>query len=128
MTARRRRSFGRAIVLRSRLARLLDARRLPATIAQVVQLRTTNPAAAHDRDRVDGRRVDREDPLDADAARHLADREGLADATALARDAHALEGLQSLLVAFAHAHVHAQRVAGCEIRQVLADLRPGSFL
>jgi hypothetical protein len=72
--------------------------------------------------------VQREDTLHADAARHLAHGERLADAATLARDAHALERLQTLLVALAHPHVHPQRIARVESRQVTAQLLLRHFL
>ena len=55
--------------------------------------------------------MEREDPLDADAARDLAHGEGLARAAAAAGDDHALEDLDPLLVALVHPHVDADRVA-----------------
>src|SRR5690606_12805658 len=92
----------------SALAPLLDPGRLAAPqTTQVVQLRPTDPTAPHHLDRLDRRRVQREDPLDADAARDLAHGEALADPCPAAADAHPLEGLDPLLVTLTHAHVHA---------------------
>jgi len=58
--------------------------------------------------------VEREDALDTDAVRDLADGEGGPDAVPATGDADALEGLQTLLLPFLHADVHAERVAGAE--------------
>src|SRR6476661_9536723 len=85
---------------------LLDARRLAGEVAEVVQLRATHATAADDREVADHRAVHGEDALHADAVRDLANGEGLADATAAAGDAYALERLQTLLLAFTDSHVH----------------------
>jgi hypothetical protein len=66
--------------------------------------------------------VQREDALHAHAAGDLADRERLAHAAVLARDADALERLDALLLALAHADVHAQGVARAELRDVVAQV------
>src|ERR1035437_1994169 len=92
----------------------LDARGLAGHVAEIEQLRPTHAAAAHDGDLGEHRRVHREDALDAHTVRDLADRERLGDAGAATRDAHALEGLQALLLTFLDAYVDAQRVAGAE--------------
>ena len=77
-------------------ARVLgDAGRLAATIAQVIELGAAHLAAAHDLDRLDQRRIDREDALDALAIGNLADGEVLVEAGARTRDAHALIGLHA---------------------------------
>src|SRR5690606_36230518 len=107
----------------SALALLADPGRLAPQAAQVVELRAANPPAPQQLDRIDRRRVDREDPLDADPARDLAHGEALADPRPTAADAHALEGLDPLLLPLAHAHAPADRVAGTELRQVVPDLR-----
>jgi hypothetical protein len=65
--------------------------------------------------------VHREDALDADSAGDLADRKGLADASAAAGDANTLEGLETLLVTFLDAYVHANRVTGAEGRHIAAE-------
>jgi hypothetical protein len=66
--------------------------------------------------------VHREDALDADAVRHLAYREGLAGPRAGAADHGPFEDLDAFLVAFGHAHVHANGVTGTELRDVLTSL------
>src|SRR5690606_7666455 len=93
----------------SALAFLADPGRLAAQPPQVVELGAPHAPAPDQLDRVDRRRVDREDALDADAARDLADREALTDTRATPADAHALEDLDPLLFALAHPHVHADR-------------------
>src|SRR5690606_28558330 len=102
----------------SALALLPDAGRLAAQVAQVVELRPADVAAADDLGRVDGGAVDRERPLNADAVAGLADGEGLAGAAALAPDHHALEDLDLGPVALGDAHVHLERVARTEVRDV----------
>src|ERR1019366_5105415 len=77
----------------------LDARLLAAQAAQVIKLGAAHLAAAHDLDRVDHRRVQREHALDALAIRNLAHGEVLVQPGARAADAHALVGLDAALVA-----------------------------
>src|SRR5688500_16112725 len=101
----------------------LDARGLAGEVAEVVQLGAAHAAAAHHLDSTDHRAVHREDALDADAVRDLADGEGLADTAATTGDAHALERLDALLVAFLHPDVNAQRIARTERGKV--GLHPG---
>ena len=72
-----------------------DAGALAAQAAQVIQLGAADLAAAHDLDRVDHRRVEREHALDALAVGDLADREVLLQARAGAADADALVGLDA---------------------------------
>jgi hypothetical protein len=55
--------------------------------------------------------VHREDALHALTERHLAHREGGANAAAAQVDHHAFEDLNPFLVAFLDAHVHAHRVS-----------------
>src|SRR4051812_7270032 len=56
-------------------AALLDARRLAGAAAQVIELGAAHLAAAHDLDRGEAGRVEREDALDPLAVRDLAQRE-----------------------------------------------------
>src|SRR5918998_4545521 len=99
-TARSRASVGRGAI-RSALALLPDPGGLPAQRAQVIQLRASHPAPAHQIDRGDGGAVHGEEPLDADTSGNLPDREGLADPPATLGDDHAFERLETLLVSFA---------------------------
>src|SRR5690606_11216536 len=85
----------------------------------VVQLRAPHVAALGDLDLGDVRRVDREGALHANAERHLAHREGLADATTVAGQHDALEDLHALAVAFDDADMHLDRVSWPEARDVV---------
>src|SRR5262249_39266621 len=95
---------------------LLDAGGLAAQGTQVVELGPAHLAAAHDLDLVDVRRMQREDALDPDAARDLADGEGLPGAAPAAADDHPLEDLDTLFIALDDTHVDAHRVPGAELR------------
>ena len=99
----------------------LDASRLAGEVAQVVELGAADASTADYRDGRDHRAVRREDALDTDAARDLADRERLADATAAAGDADTFERLEALLVTFFDADVDADRVTGAEGRNISAE-------
>ena len=103
-------------------ALVFHARRLALEVAQVVQLGAPHLGRSHDLDLLDGRRVQREDALDALAERHLAHRERRARAAAVQADHDALEDLDAFLVALAHPHVHADRVARLH-RRPLGQLR-----
>jgi hypothetical protein len=65
--------------------------------------------------------VQREDALDTDAVRDLANGERRAHSRATAGDAHTFERLDPLLLAFLDSHVHAQRVTSPEGRNVGAE-------
>src|SRR5438552_8134860 len=91
-----------------------DACRLAREPAQEIQLGPAYPPFAHQPDFGDRRRMEREDPLDADARRNLADGERLVDPAAAPGDTDALERLETLLLTFAHPHHDAHRVAGRE--------------
>ena len=91
--------------------RVLHARGLALQIAQVVQLRAADLGRTRHFDLLDRRRVQREDALDALPERDLADGERRARAAAMQADDDAFEHLNALLVAFAHLHVHLDRVA-----------------
>src|SRR5439155_15268990 len=97
---------------------LLDARGLARDVADEIELGAADAAAAQHVDLGEHRAVHREDALDANAVGDLANRERLADPTAAARDAHALERLNALLLTFLDAHVHTQRIAGAEGRNI----------
>ena len=96
------------------LLALGDAGRLAAPAAQIIELGPAHPAAPHHLDRVDQRRMDREDALDALAIGNLAHGEILVQPAARAADADALIGLHARALAFDHLDVDAQRVAGTE--------------
>src|ERR1041385_7228098 len=118
-----RRSRGLLRGLRLALAAFLllgDARLLAAQSAQVIELGAAHLAAAHDLDRVDHRRIEREHALDALAVGNLAHREALVDAAAGARDAQTLISLQTRALALDDLHVHDEGVAGRKVRNFLA--------
>src|SRR4029077_17423446 len=106
--------------LAAALLLLGDARLLAAQAAKVIELGAPHLAAAHELDRVDHRRVEREYALDAFAVGNLAYREVLVDAAAGAADAHALVGLHAALVAFDHLDVDQHGVARREVGNLLA--------
>src|SRR4029077_5508194 len=99
---------------------LVDARRLAAATAQIIELGAAHLAAAHDLDRVDHRRIEGEHALDAFAIRDLANREVLIKARAGAADADALIGLDAALLALDHLVVDEHRIARLKIRNLLA--------
>jgi hypothetical protein len=100
---------------------LSDAGGLACEVAQIVQLRATDASTANDRDLRDHRAVDRENALDADAVRDLANRERRADARAALCDANTLKSLESFLVALADAYVDAEGVPCSERGNVVAE-------
>ncbi|CAD5299137.1 hypothetical protein BOS5A_230890 [Bosea sp. EC-HK365B] len=97
-----------------------DTGRLAAAIAQVIQLGAANLALADDLDRVEVRRIQREDALDALAIGNLADGEALVQPAAIAGDADALIGLNAAALAFLDLDVDLHGVAGLEMRDFLA--------
>ncbi len=100
---------------------LLDAGSLTREVTEVVELRAADAATANHEHRRDHRAVAREDALDANATRDLADRERLADSAATTSEANTFERLETLLVTFFNADVDANRVAGAEWWQVSAE-------
>src|SRR5699024_9656403 len=104
-------------------ALLPDAGLLAGQAAQVVQLRAAHGTAGDDLDLVDGRGVDGEHALHADAEGDLAHPERLADAVALTRDHVPLEHLDAGAGALDDLHVHLDVVTGAEIGDVVAQRR-----
>ena len=98
----------------ARVAALGDAGRLAGAAAQIIELGAADGAAADDLDRIDVRRIEREDALDALAEADLADGEAGADALVRAGDADAFEILDAGALAFDDLDADAQRVAGAE--------------
>src|SRR5947209_3568262 len=96
---------------------LLDARRLAREVAQVVEARPADRAAADHLDAVDPRRVHGEDALDAHPVADLAHGERGAGGGVVPLDHHALEGLGPLLVALLDEDPYADGVAYPELRQ-----------
>src|SRR5438270_8637517 len=115
--------FRRCRLLARGLVRTLgDACRLAAAVAQIIELGAPHLAAAHDLHRVDHRRVDGKDALDALAVGNLADGEALLEPAAGARNADALIGLHTRAVAFLHPDVDDNGVARLELRDGLIQL------
>ena len=100
---------------------LLDAGGLAGEMAQVVELGAANAAAANHGNAGDHWAVHREDALDANTTRDLADGEGGADSAAADGEANAFERLEALLVTFFDADVDANGVTGAEWWQVGAE-------
>ena len=84
---------------------------LAEAVAEVVELRTADLAAANDVNLLDERAVDREHTLNANTVRGAADGEGLRDAAMLLGNNGALKSLDTLLVAFLDADGDANGVA-----------------
>src|ERR1700756_3763266 len=105
-----------------------DAGGFAAPAAQVIELGPAHLAAAHDLDRVDHGRIEREHALDAFAVGNLTHGEVLVEPAARAADAHALVGLHAAAVALDHLDVDEQRVAGREVGDFLAGGQPADLL
>src|SRR5262245_38321720 len=102
------------------LLALDDAGGLAAPAAQIIELGATDLAAAHDLDRVDHRRIQREYALDPFAIGDLAYREVLVQALSGAADADAFIGLDAGALAFDHLDVDDHGVARLEVGDFLA--------
>src|SRR5262249_43482691 len=105
-----------------------DAGRLAAQAAQIIELGPADLAAADDFDRVDQRRIDREDALDALAIGDLADREAFLKAAAVAADADAFIGLDAFAGAFDHLDIDTNRVARAEIGNAALSRQLGDII
>src|SRR5688572_11937342 len=105
----------RGFLAHPRLGLLDDAGGLPAETAEIIELRPADFATTDHDDRVDHRRVDREDALDALAVGNLPYGEVFVEAAARPRDADALIGLDAGTCAFGDAHIDADRIAGREV-------------
>src|SRR5258706_5643305 len=90
--------------------------RLAPAAAKLIELAPPHRAAAHDLDRADPRRIEREDALDPLAVGDLAQCEIRVDPGILAGDAHPLESLDALALAFDDADADPHRIAGLERR------------
>src|SRR5436190_1544892 len=114
--------FGLGLVEMAGVAALGDSGRLAGAAAQVIELRPADRATADDLDRIDVRRIEREDALDALAETDLAHGEGAAQAAIGAGDADAFEILDSGALALDDLHADAERVPRAEFGNVLARL------
>src|ERR1700676_4322971 len=110
----------------------LDAGSFALEIAEVIEAGATDLAFANDFDGADRRRMEREDAVNAHAKDNPADRGGGAGGAAFLRDDHAFKSLKAFLflIAFAlfEADVHADGIAGAEVRKIGAQLRVVQFL
>src|SRR6266852_237531 len=113
-------SLGGAGGLAGALLALADAGRFAAPLAQVIELGAAHLAAAHHLDRIDHRRIERKDALDALAVGDLAHGEVLVEAGARAADADALIGLDSAALALDHLVVDEDGVARLEVGNLFA--------
>src|SRR4030095_12114962 len=91
---------------------LFHARRLAFQIAEEVQLAPADFGRSYDLELLNGRRMKRENALDALAKRYLAHGKRRASPSTVHADDDAFEDLNALLVALAHLHVHPNGVAG----------------
>jgi len=105
----------------SRIA-FFDAGCLSAKVTQVIELGTSNAAAADHVDMIDHRPMQREDTLDTDAKADLADRNGFARSAVFAGDADSFKSLKPLFVTFLDADMHAKRVTRLKSGDILAQL------
>src|SRR2546428_4604175 len=108
-------------------SRALDAGSLALQIAQIIQPRPANFTLTHHFNRADGRRVQRENALDADAKADAAHGKCCTGRPAFLGDHHALERLEALLhllaFTFLQADVDANGIARAELGEVFAQLR-----
>jgi hypothetical protein len=89
----------------------LNAGRLAAKVAKVIELGAAYLTTAYDVDMIDHRGVEREYAFDADAETDLANCHRLANAAVFAGDTDTLKGLQAFLVALLDPDVYAKRIA-----------------
>ena len=94
---------------------------LTREVAEVIELRASHVAAGLDLDLRHEGRLHGEHTFDANTARNLSNREGLADASALATDHDALEDLNALFVAFANAYVNRDGVTHLEGGEITSE-------
>ena len=99
------------------LQALFDLCPLTNALTQVVQLCTTDLAAANCLNGDDGRRVYGEDLLAADTIGDAADGDGLVDATVLLGDDGAFKSLVALTAAFLYADGDTHGIADIELGQ-----------
>src|SRR3546814_11728793 len=111
-------SFSEGSIHAAHVAALGDASALAGAAAHIIELGATHHALADDGDRIDVRRIKREDALHALAEADLAHGEVAAHALVRAGDADAFVILTAAAVAFDDLHADAQRVAGAGFRDV----------
>src|SRR3989338_1758154 len=95
---------------------------LPAgTFAEVVKFGTSHASAHDEFDRLDQRRVEGEDPLDADTVGDFADGEGRLEPRSMNLDDRSLKGLDPLLVPFLDQGIDPHTVPRLEVGHFLRD-------
>ncbi len=99
-----------------------------STLSQVVQLGASDVTATLHCDFFNARRVDQEDPLDADALEYAANGDGLTDSGAAALDDYAFITLGALFVAFNDFDEDLNGVANIHLGGVALDERRFNFL
>src|SRR5208282_3508011 len=104
------------------------AGRLAGELAQVVELGAADIAAAQNLNLLDARRMQGENPLDADSVRYFAHRKSRAVAAAIDLDHDPFELLEPLLLAFNDLDLNSQRIAGAKRGQILAQSTILEFL
>ena len=100
----------------------LDASGFTAQVAEVIQFGATHTTHDRDFDLGDFGRVDGERTFDAATIGNLANGERFANATTATANDDTFENLDAFFVAFLNIDVHANGIAGTEIRQVGANL------
>ena len=120
---------GGAVWIRIGLGATLPERGcLADPIAQEVELGPSDLAVADNLDLLDPGAVDLECPLDADAARDLADGDRARDPTPAEPHHGALEDLDALLASLDDPRCDANGVTGRELGQIGADLVGGDLV
>ena len=114
-------------LLRGLLFDFLDPSGLAGELAHIVDASPTDTSMADDFDAGDRWRVNREDPLDADAIGDLADGSRLADPVATTLDDNAFVDLDPLLLVFDDPDVDPNGVAAREVGDVVAELTGSDF-
>src|SRR5258706_1986213 len=100
---------------------VLHSRSLAFEVSQIIELGASYLRRPHDLDLLDGRRMQRENALDAVPERHLAHGERCAGSSTMLADDDPLKDLNTLFVTLAHFHVHADgvtRLHGGPFRQL----------
>src|SRR5688572_22443123 len=106
----------------SALDLLFDASGFTAEVAQIIELGPADIATSFHLDFRDGGAMGLEHALHALAMRNLSDRKRRVEPPVPLRDHDAFIGLESLAIAFRHAHLHDHGVPGCKVGDVLLEL------
>lgn len=103
-------------------ATITETTRLTGALTEEVQLCSSGICSADNLDLRDLRRVEWEDTLHALVCNDAADGDRFAHAATLTRDKHALEYLDTLLIAFDDAAVHVDRVTDIEEGEIALEV------